>query len=68
MLQGIIKVNDFNNLDAFINGKVSINDVVVIPQQINFIEIIGGVNKPGVYKYEEEKFLYEYLLMLVKFK
>tara|TARA_B100000674_G_C37938714_1_gene961607 strand:+ start:76 stop:1425 length:1350 start_codon:yes stop_codon:yes gene_type:complete len=63
MLDGIIKVNDFNNLDAFINGKVSINDVVVIPQQINFIEIIGGVNNPGIYKFEKEKFLNDYIFI-----
>ena len=63
MLQGLIKINESSDLDKFLNRKVSNNDIVIIPSKIDFIEIIGGVNNPGAYKYEDEKYLYEYILM-----
>ncbi len=62
MLEGIIKFNDTNTLEAFLDSEISQNDIIIVPPKVNFIEIIGGITNPGTYKFEDDKFLYDYLL------
>ena len=48
--QGLIYINNKENLVQFSNLEVSDADIIIIPEKINYIEIIGAVNKPGTYK------------------
>ncbi len=61
MLEGVIKFNDINTLELFLDSKISQNDIIIVPPKVDFIEIIGGITNPGAYKFEDNKFLYDYL-------
>ncbi len=61
MLEGVIKFNDINTLELFLDNKISQNDIIIVPPKVDFIEIIGGITNPGAYKFEDNKFLYDYL-------
>ena len=59
--QGLIYINDEEDLDNFLNLKVSDADIIIIPEKINYIEIIGAVNKPGTYKLNNKYTVLNYL-------
>ena len=59
--QGLIYINDKEELDNFLTLQVSDADIIIIPKKINYIEIIGAVNKPGTYKLNNKYTVLNYL-------
>ena len=42
--KGLMRINDKEDLNKFLNLKVSDGDIIIIPKKIEYIEIIGAVN------------------------
>jgi len=61
-LDGMIYISDNLQLEDFLNSESSVGDILIVPQKSNFIEILGGVNNPGTYLFEENKTIYNYIL------
>ena len=61
-LNGVIYHNDNKNLSSFLTKKPIDGDILIIPQKSNWVEILGGVQNPGTYIYEDNKQIYDYIL------
>ena len=54
-------INNSELLKDFLNSEASEGDIIIIPDKIDYVEIIGGVNKPGTYKYNSSFNFLNYL-------
>ena len=59
--KGLLYINDDKYLNLFLDFEVSDGDIIIIPNQMNYIELIGGVKKPGSYKYNSSFKVSDYL-------
>jgi len=59
--KGLIYINNKEALNKFLSLKVSDADILLIPQKIDYIEIIGAINKPGTYKLKNNFSISNYL-------
>ena len=59
--KGLIRINNKEDLNKFLDLKVSDGDIIIIPKKIEYIEIIGAVNKPGTYKLNNKYTVLTYL-------
>ena len=48
--KGILHINDKKALNKWLDLKVSDADIIMIPNKVEYVEIIGAVNNPGSYK------------------
>ena len=60
-IKGLYYVNNNKELNEFLDLKVSDADILIIPNKIEYIEIIGAVNKPGSYKFNDNFTILNYL-------
>jgi len=51
---GILSVNNKSNLSNLLSLEVSSGDIIIVPDKIDYIEIIGGIKNPGIYKYDSK--------------
>ena len=61
-LNGIIYINDKEKLANFLDQSPIDGDILIVPQKSNWVEILGGVQNPGTYLYEDNKQIYDYIL------
>lgn len=61
-LNGIIYINDKEKLANFLDQSPIDGDILIVPQKSNWVEILGGVQNPGTYLYENNKQIYDYIL------
>ena len=61
-LNGIIYINDKKKLANFLDQSPIDGDILIVPQKSNWVEILGGVQNPGTYLYENNKQIYDYIL------
>ena len=61
-LDGMIYISDNIKLEDFLNSEISEGDILIVPQKNNFVQVIGGVNNPGVYLYNKDKTVFDYIL------
>jgi len=59
--EGLMHINNSELLKDFLNSEASEGDIIIIPDKIDYVEIIGGVNKPGTYKYNSSFNFLNYL-------
>ena len=50
---GILTLNKKKNLSEYLSLKASNGDIIIIPERIDYIEIIGGVKNPGIVKHNK---------------
>jgi len=58
----MIYISDNIKLEDFLNSEISEGDILIVPQKNNFVQVIGGVNNPGVYLYNKDKTVFDYIL------
>ena len=61
-LNGIIYFNDKEKLANFLDQSPIDGDILIVPQKSYWVEILGGVQNPGTYLYENNKQIYDYIL------
>jgi len=61
-LNGIIYISDKEKLANFLDQSPIDGDILIVPQKSNWVEILGGVQNPGTYLYENNKQIYDYIL------
>ena len=61
-LNGIIYITNEEKLSNFLNQNPIDGDILIIPSINNWIEILGGVNNPGTYSFEQNKQVFDYIL------
>ena len=58
---GFTHITNEKDLLNLLNIKVSKGDIIVIPNKLDYIQVIGATNKPGLYKYIENLKVNDYL-------
>ena len=61
-LNGIIYITNEEKLSNFLNQNPIDGDILIIPSINNWIEILGGVDNPGTYSFEQNKQVFDYIL------
>ena len=61
--KGVLYINNYKNLQKFLDTKISSGDIIVIPHKVDYIELIGGLSMPGTYKYNSLMNMKDYLLL-----
>ena len=61
-LNGIIYITNEERLSNFLNQNPIDGDILIIPSINNWIEILGGVDNPGTYSFEQNKQVFDYIL------
>ena len=61
-LNGIIYITNEERLSNFLNQNPIDGDILIIPSVNNWIEILGGVDSPGTYSFEQNKQVFDYIL------
>ena len=56
-----IHITNKQDLSNLLNLKVSKGDIIVIPNELDYIQVIGAINEPGLYKYIENLNVDNYL-------
>tara|TARA_B100000029_G_C17485847_1_gene927218 strand:+ start:15 stop:1049 length:1035 start_codon:yes stop_codon:yes gene_type:complete len=59
--RGLLYVKGEKNINKFLNLELNYGDVIIIPRQKNYIELIGGLNKPGSYTYNSSFTVSDYI-------
>ena len=59
--QGFMYINDKSVVETFLNHQVSAGDIIIIPEKVDYIELIGGVKNPGIYKYKSDLNIRNYI-------
>ena len=59
--KGILHINNKKALNKWLDLKVSDADIIMIPNKVEYVEIIGAVNNPGSYKLNSKFSVLDYL-------
>ena len=59
--KGTIESTSKAQLETLMDFKLAKNDEIYIPENFDYIEILGGINKPGRYAYSDEYNYLDYL-------
>ena len=59
---GFTHITNSKDLFNFLENKVSKGDIVVIPNELDYIQVIGAIKDPGTYKYLENLKVNDYLV------
>ena len=59
--KGLIVSEDYNRTQEILSYDVQPGDLVYIPEKSNYIEILGSVNFPGRYPYDENLSVNDYI-------
>lgn len=61
-LNGMIYLSEDKTLSHFLDKKPINGDILIVPPKSNWIEILGGVQNPGTYLYQDNRQIYDYIL------
>jgi protein involved in polysaccharide export with SLBB domain len=61
--KGVLYINNYKNLQKFLDTNISKGDIIIIPHKVDYIEIIGGLSKPGTYKFNSSMNVNDYLIL-----
>jgi len=59
--KGTLESNSKEQTNSILSFKLSKNDAIIIPENYNYIEILGAVEKPGRYPYQYDSSISTYL-------
>ncbi len=59
--KGTLESNSKEQTNTILKFKLSKNDEIIIPENYNYIEILGAVEKPGRYPYQNSSSISDYL-------
>ena len=59
--KGFIHINEPEYLSYFLDLEVSEGDILIVPNQMHYVELIGGVKRPGSYKFNNSYNVSNYL-------
>tara|TARA_B100001250_G_scaffold211205_1_gene181221 strand:+ start:272 stop:1675 length:1404 start_codon:yes stop_codon:yes gene_type:complete len=59
--KGLVYINNKKDLNKWLDLEVSDGDIIIIPNQFKYIEIIGAINSPGSYKLNSQFTVLDYL-------
>ena len=59
--KGYIFLNNLNQLNEFLKSDISPGEIIIIPEKLDYIEVIGAVFNPGAYKYKANQKISSYL-------
>ena len=59
--KGYLSLNDFDQLNNFLKSNISPGEIIIIPEKLDYVEVIGAVLNPGAYKFKENKKISFYL-------
>ena len=60
-VMGGIKSHNLLSYEKILDFKINRNDLITIPQALDYIEVIGGVYNPGRYPFDEKLNLNKYV-------
>ena len=60
--EGVMFLRNKKDVQTILDDKVSNGDILFVPSAIDYIELIGGIQKPGLYKYIPKRKIRDYCI------